>query len=94
MVAALLVHRGADGQFLLRLGEAIAVAVGDGHFLVAAQAELIDAGDMATLDRVRHAADHIPGAHEPLQVDRRIGAVDRDRGRRGFRFGLMAERTG
>ncbi|MNV91501.1 hypothetical protein D3C71_1860010 [compost metagenome] len=94
MVAALLVHRGADGQFLLRLGEAIAVAVGDGHFLVATQAKFVDAGDVAALDRIRHAADHIPGAHETLQVDRRTGAVDGDRGRRGLRLGLMAERTG
>jgi hypothetical protein len=72
VVAAVRIDAGACAHFLQRFAEAITVAVGDADLVLVAQFVFVDAGHMATFDEVRHAADHIPGAHEALQVDRRI----------------------
>jgi hypothetical protein len=77
VVAAVRIDAGACANFLQRFAEAITVAVGDADLVLVAQFVLVDAGDMAAFDEVRHAADHIPGAHEALQVDRRIRAAAR-----------------
>ncbi len=65
-----------------RFAEAITIAVGDADLVRVAQFVLVDAGHMAALDEVRHAANHVPGTHEALQVDRRIRVGDAGAGTR------------
>src|SRR6185437_15986824 len=84
VVAAVGIDAGARTDFLQRFTETIAVAIGDGDLVVLAQLVLVDAGDVAALDEVRHAADHVPGPHEALQVDRPIC--------RGFRGAVVGRR--
>ncbi|KAG0929727.1 hypothetical protein G6F66_013857 [Rhizopus arrhizus] len=72
VVAAVRIDTGACAYLLHRFTEAVAVAVGDADLVRIAKLVFVDAGDMPAFDEVRHAADHVPGAHEALQVDRRV----------------------